>query len=146
MRPKNSLSELPYSMVLAFLKRIRKNQKINKSDWKLFKNRLAYLSRYEEDFSKALDIWTINNLEFHKPDSIPLRILHEFEEQVISPEVYGKYLEAVRFGMISPTQGEQLLDDLMETELYKTTPDEMVDSISKIWKRNIRNYIKVKPN
>ncbi len=144
MEPKPNRND-SYTTVLSFLKESRKNGKISTKDWEHFRSRLSSLS-LDSSFAQALDIWTMDNLEFHKPETIRTRVLHELEEQIFTPEVYSEYLEALRFGMISPVQGEQILDDLIDTELFKIQPERMQNSISKIWKKNIHNYARVKPN
>jgi hypothetical protein len=134
-----------YEAVLTFLKEVRKIGKTSSKDWDKFRSRLHTYSLRPETL-KAIDIWTMENLEHHKPELIRTRVLHEFEEQFIPAKVHGEFLEALRFGMVSQMQGEQIIDELLEIDPQGVLPETMMHSLSKTWNRNIQNYTFMKVN
>jgi hypothetical protein len=68
---------------------------------------------------------------------VRLRVLHTLESRFISSAAHGRLLEAQNMGMLSPSQVEQVLDDLASRELQPIGADHIQTLIVKTWSRNI---------
>jgi len=134
-----------YFKVLGFLKRVRKAGKTNPKEWKDFRRELSGCA-LAPDLLNAIDFWTMENLESHDPGHVRPRVLHEYEERLIPVQSHDEYLEAVRYGMVSPIQGEQVIDELMEGGPQRVQPETMMDSLERKWTKNVRNYISSRLN
>ncbi len=134
-----------YLTVLNFLKMaFRKgSQKINAKDWNSFRNKLGATSLSPET-ANAVSLWTMENLFCHKPSRVQPRALQEFEERIFSGTVHSEFVEAVLFGMVSEIQGENILDEFLETSSQAVAPERMLSSLSRMWARNIQGYQSVK--
>lgn len=130
-----------YLAVLDFLKKaFRKGvQKVNTKDWNAFRDKLDATSLSPET-AKAVRFWTMENLLCHKPSRVQPRALQEFEERIFSGRVHSELVEAVLFGMVSEIQGENILDEFLETSSQAIPPERMLSSLSRMWARNIRGY------
>ena len=134
-----------YLTVLNFLKKAYKKgpQKVNAKYWESFRDKLKSSSLSAEE-AKAVSFWTMENLVCHKPSRVQPRALQEFEERIFSGPVHSEFVEAVQFGMVSEMQGENILDEFLETSSQAVLPDRMLTSLSRMWARNIQGYQSVK--
>lgn len=140
-----SLDKKAYDTVLGFLKKIHKTGKIEAMDWNEFRMNLEKVIVQEEQV-KAIDLWTMENLEQHHPEMIRPRVLHEFESTFISPKSHGLFMEALHYGMVSQSQGEMIIDELLDSDALGLLPDTMEISLAKTWKKNTAIYNKVRLN
>ncbi|HHX15026.1 MAG TPA: hypothetical protein GX724_02560, partial [Fibrobacter sp.] len=85
-------------------------------------------------------------LEQHRPDAVRPRVLHEFEASFISPKSHGLFMKALHYGMVSSSQGELIIDELLESDSLGLLPDTMENALTKTWKRNTAIYNKVRLN
>mgnify|MGYP006988828482 FL=1 len=134
-----------YLTVLNFLKMAYKKglQKVNAKEWESFRDKLKNSSLSAEE-AKSVSFWTMENLVCHKPSRVQPRALQEFEERIFSGPVHSEFVEAVQFGMVSEMQGENILDEFLETTSQAVLPDRMLTSLSRMWVRNIQGYQSVK--
>lgn len=140
-----SLDKKAYDVVLQFLKKAHKKGKIESADWNSFRLDLEnFIS--QEDQIKAIDLWTMENVEQHHPENIRPRVLHEFETSFISPKAHSLFMEALHYGMVSSSQGEMIIDELLDSDTLGLLTDTMENSLTKIWKKNTAMYNKVRLN
>ena len=134
-----------YLTVLNFLKKAYKKgpQKVNAKEWESFRDKLKSSSLSAEE-AKAVSFWTMENLVCHKPSRVHPRALQEFEARSFSGPVHSEFVEAVQFGLVSEMQGENILDEFLETSSQAVLPDRMLTSLSRMWARNIQGYQSVK--
>lgn len=69
MKQTISLDKKAYDTVLGFLKKSHKTGKIEALDWNEFRMDLEKVIVQEEQV-KAIDLWTMENLEQHHPETI----------------------------------------------------------------------------
>ncbi len=131
-----------YQLVLQFLKDSRNcdtsvgQHKI----WNKFVENLKNID-IDNDFSRALQIWSMENLQTHHPETVRVRELHEIEATFIPPKGHGKILEALRQGMISMQQSENVIDELMDAEPGSIADTETVqEALTRTWKKNASKY------
>lgn len=139
------LDKKAYDTVIEFLRSIHKAGKVKADEWNAFRQNLETLQMKEEHI-KAIDLWTMENLEQHRPDAVRPRVLHEFEASFISPKSHGLFMKALHYGMVSSSQGELIIDELLESDSLGLLPDTMENALTKTWKRNTAIYNKVRLN
>ncbi|MFA6837125.1 MAG: hypothetical protein WCR04_12075, partial [Fibrobacteraceae bacterium] len=115
----------------------------NAEDWEKFRERLQVPS-ISKDEARAIGYWTMENLVCHEPSRVQPRALQEFEERIFPAQVHGEFIEAVQFGMVSEMQGENILDEFLETSSLSVRPEKMLSSLSRVWAHNIKLYQSVK--
>jgi len=135
--------EQAYPKVVDFLKKVRSQGRTNTEEWNAFE---ATLNPLPIGSRRSVSVWTMENLEHHRPELVRPRVLHESESASITPEAHGALLEALRVGMISPSQAESILEELVDFEQVQVFPGLMRDAIARIWAHNIRNYQKIQLN
>ncbi len=141
-----------YDAVLDFLKTARKSslqsngKNLSLICWESFTGKLKEAD-LQPEFSKAIELWALENLDLHSPKSVKMRELHEIESLSISQEAHGKLMEAMRQGMITQPQSEELIESMMENE--SNTPGdsvEMEENLIRLWKANALKYKDIKIN
>jgi len=125
-----------YSTVVDFLRTARGTKGITQIQWDEFHKKVLTLG-LTPNMSTAIDLWTLENLERHRPELVRLRVLHALEGRFVSTQAHGRLLEAQNMGMLSPAQIEQVLDDLASRELQPIGADHIQKLIVKTWSRNI---------
>lgn len=130
-----------YLAVLDFLKMAYRKglKRVSSKDWDAFRLRLNSADLSPEE-ANAVGFWTMENLACHKPSRVQPRALQEFEERIFSSPVHCEFVEAVQFGMVSEIQGENILDEFLETSSQTVPSERMLASLSKMWARNILGY------
>ena len=134
-----------YDQVVSFLRTSRLSGSVKPDAWQTFQKQIAELS-FSVSMQTSIDLWTMENLDQHRPELVRPRILHEIEKRFISSEAYGRMLEAQSLGMLSPSQIEAVLEDIASRELIPVGPEHMQKLIVKIWMRNITGIRSVKAN
>lgn len=135
--------EQAYPKVVAFLKKVRHIGRTNTDEWNQFEASLAPLP---EGMRRSVSVWSMENLEHHRSELVRPRVLHETESLYIGSGAHGILLEALRVGMISPSQGENILEELVEFEQLQVYPELMLETVSRVWAHNIRNYQRIQLN
>lgn len=130
-----------YLAVLDFLKKAYHKglERVSSKDWEAFRSKLNSSDLSPEE-ANAVGFWTMENLACHKPSRVQPRALQEFEERIFTSPVHCEFVEAVQFGMVSEIQGENILDEFLETSSQAIPSDRMIASLSKMWARNIVGY------
>ena len=72
-----------YRTVADFLRESRKAGGVLAQDWKTFHASIASLG-FPVATSQAIDLWTLENLERHRPELVRWRVLHDVESRFIS--------------------------------------------------------------
>lgn len=134
-----------YNRVVNFLRSSRKAGSVKPESWRQFQSQIAELS-FSVAMQSSIDLWTMENLDQHRPDLVRPRILHEIETRFVAQDAYGRMIEAQNLGMLSPSQIEALLEDLAGRELLPVGADHMQKLIVKIWMRNLTGIRSVKAN
>ena len=148
---RNTTEKNAYHTVLHFLKSARNtgNSKNKDTYWESFVTHIQKMS-LSPLLKKAIKLWAIENLTLHHPEAVRIRELHEFESLSISPKAYGTLLEAIKQGMISVAQSEDIIDELMNTASFLTVvPEnfkEMEEIITRFWMKNASKYKDMKVN
>lgn len=135
--------EQAYVKVVDFLSKVRSQGRTNTEEWKIFEQSLDNLAPAPR---RSVCIWTMENLEHHRSDLVRPRVLHESEALAVSPAAHGALMEAMRVGMISPAQAENVLEELIELEQVHVFPELMRESLARVWAHNIRNYQNIQLN
>jgi hypothetical protein len=135
--------EQAYAKVVVFLKKVRSQGRTNSEEWQGFEASLAPLPLA---LLRSVSVWTMENLEHHRPELVRPRALHPTEAESVQPEAHGALLEALRVGMISAAQGENILEELVDFEQVQVYPELMHEAVARIWAHNIRNYQKIQLN
>lgn len=133
-----------YRYVADFLLGCRQGKKPDSKAWNQFKVGLDFVK--DPSFARAVDLWTMENLERHRPELVRLRVLHEIEQQFIGTESHGMLLEALHQGMLNPMQIEGLLDELASRESGLVIPRHLQDLLAKTWSRNVGSLRSVRPS
>ncbi len=135
-------SQKAYNTVLQFLKDSRNCPTASgqSSIWNKFVENVHDISM-DKTFAHSLEIWAMENLMTHHPETVRVRELHEMEASIIPQSVHGRILDALRQGMISITQSEHVIDELMENDPVALEDGETVDEVlTRVWKRNASKY------
>lgn len=135
-------NEKAYCLVLQFLKDSRKCQTSAGQNgiWKNFVEK-AKAIKLGKEFTQAMQIWAMENLQTHRPETVRPRELHEIESTFIPASCHGKILEALSQGMISMQQSEYVIDELMDIDPGTITDKEtVVEVLTRTWKKNASKY------
>ena len=135
--------EAAYGTVVAFLSKVRRVNRTNTKEWDAF---TASLEALTPALRRTVSVWTMENLEHHRPELVRPRVLHESEANFVGKEAHGLLLEAMRVGMISPGQAESILEEIVDLEATEADSAYMRATLARIWSHNIRNYQKIQLN
>ncbi len=135
--------EAAYGTVVAFLTKVRRVNRTNTKEWDVF---TASLETLAPALRRTVSVWTMENLEHHRPELVRPRVLHESESTFIGKDAHGLLLEAIRVGMISPGQAESILEEIVDLEATEADSAYMRATLARIWSHNIRNYQKIQLN
>jgi len=117
----------------------------NPKGWLDFQTEILGLG-IPKSLQQTISLWTLENLERHRPDLVRHRILHDVEHRFVSPEAHGRLLEAQHLGMLSPAQVEALLEDIANREFAPVDPEHMQTLLVKTWSRNLSGIRSMKVN
>lgn len=135
-------NEKAYQLVLQFLKDSRNcnTSAGQNSIWKHFVENSKNI-QLDRNFTTAMQMWAMENLQTHHPETVRLRELHEIESTFIPTSCHGKILEALNQGMISIQQSECVIDELMDIEPGTTADTATVtEMLTRVWKKNASKY------
>lgn len=134
-----------YELVAQFLRNSRDQSHGSAEPWPAFQSRIDTLG-FTRSVSQSIGLWTLENLDRHRPELVRWRVLHEVESQFISVAAYGKLLEAQRLGMLSPAQVENLVEEIASRESSPVESAHMLHLIVKVWSRNLSGVRSLKTN
>lgn len=142
---KAAQERLSYQAVLNYLKTLRKRRgKKRMTKQRAWQELERSLDEYKVSprVKKSIAIWTWENMNCHKPETVKPRELHEVEAMALSPVAQGKIIDAVYEGMITAIQGERLIDDMVELEPpdFVVDLERVEDALVKAWQRNTKYY------
>lgn len=142
---KAAQERLSYKAVLNYLKTLRKRRgKKRMTKQRAWQELERSLDEYKVSprVKKSIAIWTWENMNCHKPETVKPRELHEVEAMALSPVAQGKIIDAVYEGMITAIQGERLIDDMVELEPpdFVVDLERVEDALVKAWQRNTKYY------
>jgi len=132
-------------MVAHYLLGARREATQNSQAWLDFQNEISNLA-LPASLKRGISLWTLENLERHRPELVRHRILHDVEQRFISSEAHGRLLEAQHLGMLSPAQVEAILEDLANREMAPIDPEHMQNLLVKTWSRNVSGIRNIKVN
>ncbi len=135
--------EQAYPKVVTFLQKVRAQGRTNALEWKDYEQELAFLPPV---LQRAVSVWSMENLEHHQAERVRPRVLHETESLGLDVAAHGVLLEALRSGMISPGQGESILEEFLDFEQVHVHAALMREAVARTWAHNIRNYQKIQLN
>lgn len=134
-----------YRKVVDFLRAARVPNAERSKLWQSFDGGLTALG-VGKKMETAIGLWALENLDRHQPEFVRQRVLHDVEHRFVTPEAYGRLLEAQFQGMLSSSQIEFILDDLASREMAPVGAEHVQNLIVKVWSRNLAGIRMMKVN
>ena len=101
------------------------------------KNKLSTMS-LDPEIQKGIWAWSGQAVTRILPDSpIPQRILHQLESELLTSEAYGLLLKSLFSGITTPSDAEELIEDIAGKEPLPIQKSTMLRALTSSWVKEL---------